>query len=198
MDFDTHMQAVREVAVYPAANTGKPEELAYIALGLVGESGEVMDIFDEPITQKTDINKYLMKVAEELGDTHWYIVRMADVLKLSRKQLEETAQSIADDPDDYRMNHVVGMSMIDVAQCMQNAACRVADACKKIYRGRESPEFNSKSEKYYKKVIENLAVMYIYWECTALRGGFSIGEDILQPNIDKLIARKERGELQIR
>ncbi len=64
----------RTTAIYPGALTGGPDELAYLALGLTGEAGEVAN----------KIKKYLRgehlnipAVRHELGDVLWYLARLA-------------------------------------------------------------------------------------------------------------------------
>ena len=64
----------RTTAIYPGALTGGPDELAYLALGLAGEAGEVAN----------KIKKYLRgehldaaAVRAELGDVLWYLARLA-------------------------------------------------------------------------------------------------------------------------
>lgn len=82
-DYEHNLQ---KFAIYPDADTGSITELSYLAMGLGGESGEVLE--------KT--KKYLRDgkfnredVAKELGDVLWYLTRYANAISYS---LEDIAQ----------------------------------------------------------------------------------------------------------
>jgi NTP pyrophosphatase (non-canonical NTP hydrolase) len=51
---------------------------AYSALGLAGESGEVVEMVKKALRTLAPLDK--AKVALELGDCCWYVARMADIL----------------------------------------------------------------------------------------------------------------------
>ena len=96
----------RTTAIYPGALTGGPDELAYLALGLTGEAGEVAN----------KIKKYLRgehldaaAVRAELGDVLWYLARLAcavdadfgtiarqNIDKLERRKQENTLRGDGD------------------------------------------------------------------------------------------------------
>jgi NTP pyrophosphatase (non-canonical NTP hydrolase) len=80
-DFDEYQDFTRTTAIYP---TNSP--LGYLALGLNGEAGEVAD----------KVKKWLRDgfidhgaIAKELGDTLWYLARLADEIGFSLSQVAE-------------------------------------------------------------------------------------------------------------
>lgn len=80
----------KETAVYP--RDGDKEKYAYLALGLVGESGEVAEkvkkflrgddgeVFSDE--RKEDIKK-------ELGDVLWYLARLSDELNITLSDIAQ-------------------------------------------------------------------------------------------------------------
>lgn len=95
MDFKEYQQIIEETAVYP-----KQVALAYCAMGLTGEAGEVADkikkLYRDDKLHSLDAahemilidqNKYA--IAKELGDVLWYITAMANEIDMD---LEEIAQ----------------------------------------------------------------------------------------------------------
>jgi len=75
--FDLYQKDVSQFAIYPDANTGSNTELSYLALGLGGESGEVLEkvkkLIRDGVFEPED-------VAKELGDVLWYISRICNAL----------------------------------------------------------------------------------------------------------------------
>ena len=65
----------RKTGIYPGCDTGSHMELAYLALGLAGESGEAVDKVKKHIRDGAD----LRAVVTELGDVLWYLDRLARV-----------------------------------------------------------------------------------------------------------------------
>lgn len=77
LDFDTYQERIADFAVYPQKNTGSPQELSYLALGLTGEAGEVAEKIKKYL-RDGELDKLL--VAKELGDVLWYLTRLANAL----------------------------------------------------------------------------------------------------------------------
>jgi NTP pyrophosphatase (non-canonical NTP hydrolase) len=77
MDFNNYQERTEKFAIYPDRGTGSKAEFSYLALGLVGEAGEVAE----------KIKKYLRDgtfepdlIAKEIGDVLWYAARLSDAL----------------------------------------------------------------------------------------------------------------------
>lgn len=66
-------------AMYPHAETGNVEELMYLALGLVGEAGEVANKVKK-LFRDGDNDDLRTELAKELGDVMWYMGRLSSVL----------------------------------------------------------------------------------------------------------------------
>jgi len=72
MDFNAYQVMARTTAKYP-------EELglAYTALGLCSEAGEVADKLKKMIRDGADEDEFRAAVAKELGDVLWYVANVA-------------------------------------------------------------------------------------------------------------------------
>lgn len=92
-DIDAYALAASVFAVYPAANTGSNAELAYLALGLAGESGEVA----EKIKKKLRDGKFnSQELAKELGDVFWYLSQLCLAISYDPSEiLEENLKKLA-------------------------------------------------------------------------------------------------------
>jgi len=81
MTFDEYQQLAKKTALYPVVGKG----VVYPALGLAGESGEIMNkikkIFRDDNGVLTDARK--KEIAKELGDILWYIAQVSTELGIS-------------------------------------------------------------------------------------------------------------------
>ncbi len=81
MDFDTYQKFAKKTAVYP--KIGK--NFVYPALGLAGETGEVLEkikkIFRDNNGKINKVNKE--ELSKELGDILWYISQLSTELGLT-------------------------------------------------------------------------------------------------------------------
>lgn len=87
MDFNTYQKTIRKTAIYPHQG----DNLAYPALGLTGEAGEVADkvkkfIRDAGGKLSADRKEEMIK---ELGDVLWYLAALASELGVT---LDEVAR----------------------------------------------------------------------------------------------------------
>ena len=72
-DIDDYLLETDKTAIYPGANSRSLNEGTYLALGLVGEAGEVAEKMKKLIRDNSLDNDLFKK---ELGDVFWYLVRL--------------------------------------------------------------------------------------------------------------------------
>ena len=86
MDFNEYQKLAKKTAVYPVVGQG----VVYPALGLAGESGEIMNkikkIFRDDSGVLTESRK--KEIFRELGDILWYLAQVSTELDIS---LDEVA-----------------------------------------------------------------------------------------------------------
>jgi NTP pyrophosphatase (non-canonical NTP hydrolase) len=77
--FSGYQQNARTTAAYP-----KEHGLAYTALGLAGEAGEVANKIKKVIRDKDGVldAQTTVNVADELGDVLWYVAQLATELNI--------------------------------------------------------------------------------------------------------------------
>lgn len=92
MDFQEYQKAALITALYP----GVGENLAYPALGLNGESGEVAEIVKKVFRDNGGIldNESRAALKKELGDVLWYVAALChetqlDMADIARSNLEK-------------------------------------------------------------------------------------------------------------
>lgn len=86
MQINDYQNRIAEFAIYPEANTGSTTELSYLALGLGGEAGEVLEKTKKLIRDgKFDH----VEVAKELGDVLWYLARYASAIGATLNDIAE-------------------------------------------------------------------------------------------------------------
>jgi NTP pyrophosphatase (non-canonical NTP hydrolase) len=93
MNLNEYQNATTKTAIYPGK--GEPMGLAYTALGLAGESGEVAEKVKKILRDKAGIvdDESRLAIQKELGDVLWYIAAVATELGLN---LDEVAQANLD------------------------------------------------------------------------------------------------------
>uniref|UniRef100_A0A7S1A2P2 NTP pyrophosphohydrolase MazG-like domain-containing protein n=1 Tax=Noctiluca scintillans TaxID=2966 RepID=A0A7S1A2P2_NOCSC len=89
LDFVTYQQEAMRTAFYPGRGSGN---VAYAALGLAGESGEVANKVKKVIRDDGGVcsDARRLELASEVGDVLWYAAAMAEELGVT---LEDIAQS---------------------------------------------------------------------------------------------------------
>ncbi len=87
MNFDQYQKKVKETSIYP--NQGN--NVAYAALGLTGEAGEVADKVKKLIRDSDNVltEEKRKEMIKELGDVLWYLTALANELGV---KLEEVAK----------------------------------------------------------------------------------------------------------
>ena len=95
-NFKQYHQDTKQFAIYPDANTGSNTELSYLALGLMGEAGEVAEKIKKKIR---DGSFDPLETAKECGDVLWYLDKLVASLGYS---LESVAHANYDKLADRR------------------------------------------------------------------------------------------------
>lgn len=82
---DIYQEWTRETAKYPKGVAEFEPSVAYLALGLAGEAGEVANKYKKVIRDKSGIidSDGKKDLVSELGDVLWYVARLADELGYS-------------------------------------------------------------------------------------------------------------------
>ena len=88
MTLDEYRDFARTTAIYPESLTGQVPELMYLSLGLAGEAGEVANNVKK-LYRDGDDQARRDKLAAELGDVFWYLVRLTDALGLDPSAVVE-------------------------------------------------------------------------------------------------------------
>lgn len=79
-DFNEYQKFTDQTAIYPEAGTGGDEALKYVALGLVGEAGEIANKVKKIMRDGTYDP---VALSDELGDVLYYVARLATELGTS-------------------------------------------------------------------------------------------------------------------
>lgn len=89
MTFDEYQDHAATTAIYP--KRGEISGLAYTALGLNGEAGEVAEKIKKALRDNDGVisNAKTYELAKELGDVLWYVAETATQLNLSLGQIAE-------------------------------------------------------------------------------------------------------------
>lgn len=87
MDFDDYQIAARSTAIYDAKH-----RITYPALGLAGETGEVVEYVKKMLRDGAGVmdDERREKLKKEIGDVLWYVANLAADLELS---LDDIAQA---------------------------------------------------------------------------------------------------------
>lgn len=170
----SYCQATNETALYPQAGECSQVELAYLTLGLIGELGEFGELVIKEVQGIQDDKKL-----SELGDCFWYIAR-----------LSLFSEDISD-------RSIVPTFHNCITASYQESMGRLANSSKKIIRDRCAI---NKFVAHVQSAADDLATLYAidafitrpepdeFW--TAL------DRDVLQPNLDKLRSRLNRGAIK--
>ncbi len=87
MEWHKYTDFTRQNAVYPGALDQNQTEMAYLALGIAGESGEFVDVIKKVVRMDyKHIDELPQEVRDqlcsEMGDIFWYLTRMLDCLDM--------------------------------------------------------------------------------------------------------------------
>ena len=89
--FHDYEWEVNKACFYPSANQGTLEALVYGALGMGGETGEVVEKIKKVWRDKAGVFSEEDKeaIAKELGDVLFYLTRVANELEYSLEEIAE-------------------------------------------------------------------------------------------------------------
>lgn len=80
LTFDAYQDDTNATAIYPGAGFGGADALAYTALGLSGEAGEIANKVKKILRDSGGqvSEQVRADLAKEVGDVLWYVARFAD------------------------------------------------------------------------------------------------------------------------
>ena len=91
MEMNEYQKRARETATYP----GVGENFVYPALGLAGETGEVIEkikklMRNDGVTKATEVpEEKRAEIAKEMGDILWYIAQLGTELGITMDEMAE-------------------------------------------------------------------------------------------------------------
>jgi NTP pyrophosphatase (non-canonical NTP hydrolase) len=90
MTFDQYVRLSEETSVYP--NSGEAVGLAYAALGLAGETGEIVNkikkVLRKDVTDyKSMYSEFRKELAKEIGDALWYMAALCREIDCSMSEI---------------------------------------------------------------------------------------------------------------
>jgi NTP pyrophosphatase (non-canonical NTP hydrolase) len=165
-------------AIYPGAGTSNNGEVAYLTLGLVGESLEFLDKVHGP---GADQDVYLQLL--ELGDVAWYLMRLTPMWGISHELTDQTISvnyELSGNVRDLKLHHAATALAVHTG--------KLAERSKKLLRG---DDLSTKVEAIAHEVL-TVVSLWTY-VCRAL--GVTPSEALVS-NVKKLSDRKERGVLK--
>ena len=85
MTFKEYQKLSRKTAIYPDLN----KNFIYPALGLAGETGEVIEAIKKTIRDKNKLidRQTKSELAKELGDVLWYLSQLASELNIPLEEI---------------------------------------------------------------------------------------------------------------
>lgn len=91
MTFNEYQNFAETTALYPDAGRSTIGGLAYCALGLAGESGEIADKVKKVIRDKGGIisDESRLEIAKECSDVAWYLARTASELGYTFQEIAQ-------------------------------------------------------------------------------------------------------------
>lgn len=112
LTFDEYQRQATTTAIYPESGTGSAGALAYVALGLAGEAGEVANKIKKILRDSNgEVTEAVANaISKEIQDVQWYVAAMCTELgkslalvaqenldKLQSRQERGTLQGSGDD-----------------------------------------------------------------------------------------------------
>jgi hypothetical protein len=175
---EKYAEFARTTAIYHKALTGEPEELMYLALGLVSEVSELASEVSE--VEPEDRAQYNWA---ELGDVGWYLIRLADATG-NMPVVERVLGGQDVETPTYRF-------LFDARTNLVLEAGYLCGLVKKVYRDGRSPSLLD-------KVRSQIDTVSRQFKSTAQCLGAQRRRTVLEclaDNQEKLASRKARGKL---
>lgn len=163
MDIDAHVTATDETARYPGAGSGDAIALAYVALGLAGETSELLEKVAADDT---------LGIAAEAGDVLWYCSRFHRECRI------DPTLTFGSDGHDEPTDPMVALVI---------AAGRIAELVKKAIRD----DSGALTDARRGALIESLGRLAAAWLALHAAHGLDPGATA-QANVDKLLGRMRR------
>lgn len=87
MDFEEYQKKAWETAIYPR----KGSNISYPALGLGGESGEVLEKIKKIMRDENEkvTDEKIKELIKEMGDVLWYLAALCTELKINLNEVAE-------------------------------------------------------------------------------------------------------------
>lgn len=170
-----NLNEYRVLAQRTSKHHGK-DQIKNGAMGLIGESGEVMDVLKKHLFQSTENAPFpYEKLADELGDVMWYAAEFATGYGLSLMDVYSVGMILysESDSDDLIASKITAHGVFLYSDLYDNLR-----------------KFDSQIEAAH--VFHNLGSIIHSVEALAKRKGFRLDE-ILERNIQKLMKRYPNG-----
>jgi NTP pyrophosphatase (non-canonical NTP hydrolase) len=106
LELNDYQQKTRQTAIYSDSGTKSYTAINYTTLGLVGEAGELANVWKKAL-RDGDFAGARERMRYELGDVLWYLARLGDELGM---KLEEVAQCNIDKLKDRKARNRLGGS----------------------------------------------------------------------------------------
>lgn len=87
MHVDEYQDQAGATAIYPDSGEQTLAAISYVALGLVGEAGEVANIVKKMLRDGLSVEEAREHLIGELGDCLWYLARICSELDLDLSEV---------------------------------------------------------------------------------------------------------------
>jgi NTP pyrophosphatase (non-canonical NTP hydrolase) len=166
---DEYQDAAISTAIYPG-------KLAYPALGLAGEAGELMAVC---LVQDED------NIVKEVGDVLWYVANVAHDAGLSLSDVGGRKTF------SWKNSKRLCWDSVEACEYLAVHVGKVAENVKKTIRDNAGELTDARLRNIKKALCDIIQLL----ACVALDGAGVTLEKCAELNIDKLKSRQERGKL---
>ena len=194
--FSEYQNESKKTAMYSRENG---IGIMYIALGLAGEHGEIIEKIKQFIESKGEVfDNFKLELTKEIGDLMWYISQLctetrlelskvaSQIFKHEIDMLEEYDNQIKNIQPQY-----TNMKLEDICIDTTIAVCKLVEKIKKIIRnknGNLDVEDIDVINKNLGTVFSNIRELIVLFSLSI--------KDILNLNIEKITSRLNRGVIK--